>query len=76
MTALPPLGFGTFKLTGDDGASAVEMALETGYRHVDTAQFYENEGAVGRGIADADVSRINDIDDRRRLGDPDFAPDW
>jgi 2,5-diketo-D-gluconate reductase B len=57
MSALPQIGLGTFKLTGDDCAQAVETALETGYRHVDTAQYYENESAVGEGLAAADVPR-------------------
>ena len=57
MTALPSPGFGTFKLTGEDCVRAVETALEAGYRHVDTAQFYENEERVGRGIERAEVDR-------------------
>jgi len=55
---LPPLGFGTYRLTDpEDCATAVETALETGYRHVDTAEYYENERAVGEGIAASDVDR-------------------
>lgn len=57
MTALPALGFGTFQLTGDDCRRAVETALEAGYRHVDTAQYYENEAAVGDALAAASVDR-------------------
>ena len=57
MTALPAPGFGTFKLTDEDCVRAVQTALETGYQHVDTAQYYENEESVGRGIAAADVPR-------------------
>ncbi|SEA36272.1 Aldo/keto reductase [Haloplanus vescus] len=55
---LPPLGFGTYQLTDpEDCAEAVRTALETGYRHVDTAEYYENEAAVGEGIATSDVAR-------------------
>jgi diketogulonate reductase-like aldo/keto reductase len=54
---LPDIGFGTYKLTGDDCAAAVETALDTGYRHVDTAQMYENEAAVGEGVERASVDR-------------------
>jgi 2,5-diketo-D-gluconate reductase B len=48
----PPLmGFGTYPLTGDEATEAVKMAIEVGYRHIDTAQMYGNEKAVGRGLA-------------------------
>ncbi|WP_049912345.1 aldo/keto reductase [Halorubrum kocurii] len=53
-----PLGLGTSGL--DDPAecrATVTAALEAGYRHVDTAQMYGNEAAVGEGIAAADVDR-------------------
>jgi 2,5-diketo-D-gluconate reductase B len=55
---LPRLGYGTYRLTDEERClHGVRTALETGYRHVDTAQFYENETAVGRGIAESDVAR-------------------
>jgi 2,5-diketo-D-gluconate reductase B len=55
---IPALGLGTWENTDPDAcAGAVETALEMGYRHVDTAQAYGNEGDVGRGIAAADVDR-------------------
>lgn len=54
---LPALGFGTFELAPDDARTMVAHALEVGYRHIDTAQAYNNEAAVGRGIADAGVAR-------------------
>lgn len=55
---LPEIGLGTYENTDPDGcASSVEFALECGYRHVDTAEMYENEAAVGDGIAAADTSR-------------------
>lgn len=56
-TAVPRLGFGTFQLGGDDAYRSVRVALETGYRHVDTAQGYANEAEVGRAVADSDVDR-------------------
>ncbi|WP_049889215.1 aldo/keto reductase [Natronolimnohabitans innermongolicus] len=55
---MPMLGLGTWQ--NDDAAQcaeSVETALETGYRHIDTAQAYDNEDAVGEGIARADVDR-------------------
>ncbi len=52
------LGLGTWENTDPEAcANAVETALETGYRHVDTAQVYGNEEHVGRGIERADVPR-------------------
>jgi 2,5-diketo-D-gluconate reductase B len=51
------LGFGTYSLTGEEGAAVVETAIETGYRHIDTARLYENEREVGEAIAAADVDR-------------------
>jgi 2,5-diketo-D-gluconate reductase B len=55
---IPMLGLGTWQNTdADQCAESVAAALEMGYRHVDTAQAYGNEVAVGRGIDDADVPR-------------------
>jgi diketogulonate reductase-like aldo/keto reductase len=54
---IPALGFGTWPMKGETCRTAVQTALETGYRHVDTAQMYENEAAVGRAIADSEVPR-------------------
>lgn len=54
---MPMLGFGTYPLTGQDARDAVAMALEAGYRHVDTAQMYENEAAVGAGLRDSGLHR-------------------
>jgi len=60
MTAdsLPPIGLGTWQNTDPEQcAQTVANALEMGYRHVDTARFYDNEEHVGEGIARADVPR-------------------
>jgi diketogulonate reductase-like aldo/keto reductase len=54
---VPAIGFGTARMTGEPCERAVRHALELGYRHVDTAQMYDNESAVGRAIAAADVDR-------------------
>ncbi len=53
----PLLGFGTFRLRGEDAYRAVLHALEAGYRHLDTAQLYGNEEAVGRALADSGIPR-------------------
>ncbi|MFW5939749.1 MAG: aldo/keto reductase [Halolamina sp.] len=60
MQQIPRLGFGTYE--NDDPAQCVESvntALDVGYRHVDTAQSYGNEAAVGDGIAASDVARAD-----------------
>jgi len=49
---MPVLGLGTGRITDPD---AIARALEVGYRHLDTAQMYENEAVVGDGLAAADV---------------------
>lgn len=54
---VPVLGFGTYNLYGDTCQQAVRDALEMGYRHIDTAEFYDNHRPVGRGIAEASVPR-------------------
>ena len=54
---MPLLGFGTWRLEGSSARSAVEQALETGYRHLDTATIYGNEREVGEGLRAADVAR-------------------
>ncbi|WP_255171003.1 aldo/keto reductase [Natrononativus amylolyticus] len=57
-TDVPALGFGTARMDSyDERYRAVETALEAGYRHLDTAQTYGSEEAVGDAIADADVDR-------------------
>lgn len=54
---IPLLGLGTYAATGDDGVATVQMALEKGYRLIDTAAYYQNEAAVGQGIKASKVPR-------------------
>lgn len=54
---IPAIGLGTFRLRDEDATEAVKHALGIGYRHIDTAQMYDNEEAVGKGIAAAPVAR-------------------
>ncbi|MFP4260239.1 MAG: aldo/keto reductase [Opitutales bacterium] len=56
-TTVPTLGFGTFKLEGETCRKAVAKALETGYRHIDTARMYANEVEVGKAIQDSEIPR-------------------
>ncbi|MDP6805677.1 MAG: aldo/keto reductase [Rhodospirillales bacterium] len=54
---VPALGFGTARLDDETCARAVAQALEAGYRHIDTAQGYGNEAAVGRAVAESGMDR-------------------
>jgi 2,5-diketo-D-gluconate reductase A len=54
---IPQVGFGVWQVPDDAAQPAVEAALATGYRHVDTARIYENEAGVGRALAATDVPR-------------------
>ena len=47
---IPKLALGTWLLDDDAAEKAVTAALQLGYRHIDTAEAYENEKGVGRGI--------------------------
>ena len=59
-TKIPALAFGTWPLQGAEATEAVRHALELGYRHIDTAEAYENEDAVGAGLRASGLDR-NDI---------------
>jgi len=54
---MPMLGFGTSPLRGAEAATAVRSAIDTGYRLIDTAENYQNEDGVGRGIRDSGIDR-------------------
>lgn len=54
---IPPLGLGTYRLTGRQAIESVNMALDIGYRHIDTAQLYNNEQDVGKAIAESAIPR-------------------
>jgi len=49
-TTIPQLGFGVFQIEPKDTAEAVTRALEVGYRHIDTAEMYQNEAEVGEAV--------------------------
>src|ERR1044072_9257004 len=55
-STVPKLGFGTWEILGHDCEEAVTDALEIGYRHIDTAQAYDNEAEVGLAVAAAGLS--------------------
>ena len=54
---IPVLGLGTWTLRGRACANTVQMALDIGYRHIDTARMYGNESDVGRAVEDSKVDR-------------------
>ena len=54
---MPAVGLGVFQSPPDETANAVEAALKTGYRHIDTAAAYLNERQVGEGIRRSGVDR-------------------
>ena len=54
---IPQHGFGVFQIPPDETAAAVRLALDIGYRHIDTAEMYGNEAGVAAGIAEAGVNR-------------------
>ena len=54
---IPILGFGVFQIPAEETEKAVIDAVKAGYRHIDTAQAYTNEAAVGSGIKNSGVAR-------------------
>lgn len=54
---LPAVGFGTYKLNGSAGVSDIVSAIKVGYRLLDSAFNYENEGAVGEAVREAGIAR-------------------
>jgi 2,5-diketo-D-gluconate reductase A len=56
---IPQLGFGVFQIPPNDTASAVSVALEAGYRHIDTAEMYGNEEGVGEAVRASGLDRAD-----------------
>jgi len=72
--SMPRLGLGTFRLQGDACRAAVESALSLGYRHIDTAEMYGNEEAIGAAIAASGVAR-SDLHVTTKVWNENLAPD-
>src|ERR1700716_3908298 len=70
---IPAIGLGTWELRGRTCARLVEQALRLGYRHVDTAQVYENEREVGEGLRASRVRR-DDVFVTTKVWTTHFAP--
>lgn len=54
---IPTIGLGTYRLKGQEVIDSVGQALQLGYRHIDTAQIYDNEKEVGQAIAASGIAR-------------------
>jgi 2,5-diketo-D-gluconate reductase B len=70
---IPLIGLGTWDLRGRVCARAVEQALRLGYRHIDTAEMYDNEREVGEGLRASDVKR-NEVFVTTKIWPSHFAP--
>lgn len=57
MNDFPQIGLGTWKLRGKAGQEAIEKALEIGYRHIDTADYYQNHDIVGEAVKNSGLKR-------------------
>lgn len=55
--SIPQLGFGVWRISDEEAVASVTTALETGYRHIDTAAIYKNERGVGQAIRDSGLAR-------------------
>ena len=71
---LPRLGLGTYRMQGEVCRAAVESALGLGYRHIDTAEMYGNEDAIGAAIAASGVAR-KDLHVTTKVWNENLAPD-
>ncbi|MEV7643435.1 aldo/keto reductase [Streptomyces rubiginosohelvolus] len=71
---IPQLGFGTFQIPPDETCETTVAALETGYRHIDTAQMYGNEKEVGQAVRDSGLDRA-DVFVTSKLNNGAHAPD-
>ena len=71
--SIPAIGLGTWELRGRSCARLVEQALRLGYRHIDTAQVYENEREVGEGLRASRVRR-EDVFVTTKVWTTHFAP--
>ena len=73
-TTIPQLGFGVAQVDDATAEVAVAEALRVGYRHIDTAAGYDNEGGVGRAIAGSGLAR-GDVYVTTKVGNDDQGYD-
>ncbi len=72
--AIPQLGFGVFQVPPQDTAEVTALALDVGYRHIDTAEMYANEQGVGDAVRDSSLDR-DAIWITSKLANPKSEPD-
>jgi 2,5-diketo-D-gluconate reductase B len=72
--SVPRLGLGTFRMQGEACRAAVESALALGYRHIDSAEMYGNEDAIGAAIASSGVAR-KELHVTTKVWNENLAPD-
>jgi len=72
--SIPQFGFGVFLVPPAETAEAVRTALDAGYRHIDTAQGYQNEEGVGAAVAKSGLAR-GEIFITTKLGNANHLPD-
>jgi 2,5-diketo-D-gluconate reductase B len=72
--SLPRLGLGTYRMQGEVCRAAVESALGLGYRHIDTAEMYGNEEAIGTAIAASGIAR-KDLHVTTKVWNENLAPE-
>jgi 2,5-diketo-D-gluconate reductase B len=56
---IPQIGYGSWNRPGDECYTSIRMALDAGYRHIDTAEGYNNEEFVGKAVAESGVKRAD-----------------
>lgn len=71
---IPALGFGTYRIAPKDAGRSLSTALATGYRHIDTAQMYGNEAAIGDYLIESGVPRES-LFITSKLNNPNHEPD-
>ncbi len=75
---VPAIGLGTYLIKGEEAVKTIEQAIDIGYRHIDTAQLYENEAEVGTAIQQSSVDRSDIFLTTKvwptRISEEDFIP--
>jgi len=72
--SIPQLGFGVFQIPPEETAEATRLALEIGYRHIDTAEMYGNEREVGEAVRASGLDR-DEVFVTSKLNNGDHRPD-
>src|SRR5450631_4628868 len=72
--SVPRLGLGTYRMQGTVCREAVESALALGYRHIDTAEMYDNEDTIGAALASANLPR-HELHVTTKVWPENLAPD-